>query len=657
MQPANFQALFDLNLVPIQLVDCIMDLLRYEPKARLTTQQCLEHPYFREVAVRLQPIPLPPAPTYPPTPSSGSYSYPQQPLPTQTVTLVSPPQSGHMVLDSPPAGRALPPSHSHGPHHSHGSHPVAFRASEERNGGGSLPSPQSNSSHERHFSLADSVASVPESISSFGGMSILHPSQGRPLPNLQRGSSIFDGSSGPSSNAGYPESVLGSQEGIAGGAASPAMYPSYVPVNGSAADYSAQQQRAAAAHAHRSSAAASTFYDGSIFEGIAPTRASSIMSFPVHFSGDAPAPQFSQAYNHPYHARAYRGPYENELSSPPGMQSPSQSTQGGKGRSWTLASVFDSTKQQQPGAASTSSQPSPPLAANMSGSSSLKRTPSESSQNQSRKDVEELDPKKAKKAAKEAEKAKREAATLAARDRARAVMLKKSRLGMAGDFLNNYTGPARTSQGNDGVGGGKDKGKGRAGVPPVAGGGVSGGGWHQYPGGYGGSGSPLPQIAEDSTRLRADSRHKARRRDDDDDVHSIAQSHSSVETTRTSSDGRRISMSSYNTMDSDPGPPRPPRFYNAIQRATSVSSLDAASRLSVASQPLPGQYGTRDGNLQPTRPPGTSASSVDSQLVQNFGGLWAAEGGGGGGENPNNLPPSSEGNNILPSGGIQRQTG
>jgi hypothetical protein len=261
-----------------------------------------------------------------------------------------------------------------------------------------------------------------------------------------------------------------------------------------------------------------------------------------------------------------------------------------------------------------------------------------------------VDPKKVKKqaekAAKEAEKAKREAATLAARERARAVMLKKSQLGMAGDFLNNY-GPGRPAPSKaESI---KDKGKGRAGVGTVASGSVGvSGGWHyhQQVGGYGvGSGSPLPQIAEDSTRLRADSRHKARRRDDDGDVHSIAHSHSSMETTRTSSEGRRVSVSSYNTMDSDPGPTRPPRFYNAIQRATSVSSLNASSaRLSVASQPLPGHYGTRDG-LPPPHPPG-SASSVDSQLVQNFGGLWAADGG----EHPNPNP-----NPDLQSSGMQQQ--
>ncbi|KAG8968086.1 hypothetical protein FRC03_008785 [Tulasnella sp. 419] len=45
--PVPFRPLFDVN-VPTSLVDCIADLLRYDPDLRLTAQQCMEHPYWKE---------------------------------------------------------------------------------------------------------------------------------------------------------------------------------------------------------------------------------------------------------------------------------------------------------------------------------------------------------------------------------------------------------------------------------------------------------------------------------------------------------------------------------------------------------------------------------------------------------------------------------
>lgn len=53
--PMDFVQLFDMSSIPIQLVDCLHELLRYEPTARLTTLQCLAHAYFTDVAPRLIP--------------------------------------------------------------------------------------------------------------------------------------------------------------------------------------------------------------------------------------------------------------------------------------------------------------------------------------------------------------------------------------------------------------------------------------------------------------------------------------------------------------------------------------------------------------------------------------------------------------------------
>ncbi|OAV89440.1 CMGC/RCK/MAK protein kinase [Puccinia triticina 1-1 BBBD Race 1] len=53
--PIDFVQLFDTSNIPIQLIDCLHELLRYEPRARLTTAQCLAHSYFTDVAPRLIP--------------------------------------------------------------------------------------------------------------------------------------------------------------------------------------------------------------------------------------------------------------------------------------------------------------------------------------------------------------------------------------------------------------------------------------------------------------------------------------------------------------------------------------------------------------------------------------------------------------------------
>ncbi|ORY34272.1 kinase-like domain-containing protein [Naematelia encephala] len=91
-KPANFRALFHAS-VPQSLVDCISDLLRYNPKYRMTAAQCIEHPYFHETLPHLQRTP--PLPRIPF--SSG------QP----------PPGAMPQVRMDPVPPRSLPPSHAH----------------------------------------------------------------------------------------------------------------------------------------------------------------------------------------------------------------------------------------------------------------------------------------------------------------------------------------------------------------------------------------------------------------------------------------------------------------------------------------------------------------------------------------------------------------
>ncbi|KIY52711.1 kinase-like protein, partial [Fistulina hepatica ATCC 64428] len=58
VQPKDLAGLFE-RTVPLSLIDCIRDLLRYEPARRLTSIQCLNHPYLLETIPRNN-IPFPP---------------------------------------------------------------------------------------------------------------------------------------------------------------------------------------------------------------------------------------------------------------------------------------------------------------------------------------------------------------------------------------------------------------------------------------------------------------------------------------------------------------------------------------------------------------------------------------------------------------------
>lgn len=59
IRPKDMQTLFD-PTVPVSLVHCIRDLLKYDPDKRLTSRQCLEHAYLRETTPRNN-IPIPSA--------------------------------------------------------------------------------------------------------------------------------------------------------------------------------------------------------------------------------------------------------------------------------------------------------------------------------------------------------------------------------------------------------------------------------------------------------------------------------------------------------------------------------------------------------------------------------------------------------------------
>ena len=95
VQPKNFQALFDRS-VPVKLVECIADLLKYDPETRLTARQCLDHPYLAETMPKNNP----------PIPVSSPPPLQSRPFPRAAQ------QPPALTTQTP---RAVPPSHAHSP--------------------------------------------------------------------------------------------------------------------------------------------------------------------------------------------------------------------------------------------------------------------------------------------------------------------------------------------------------------------------------------------------------------------------------------------------------------------------------------------------------------------------------------------------------------
>lgn len=554
--PRTLSSLFDTNTVSTQLIDCIADLLRYDPKSRLTTTECLDHAYFREVAYRFAPYSPSTtlSPSLPPTPTSVSFA-------------------ASIFSNSTSAStRPLPSAHTNG------FFKPPFQTSDPSRP--SLPSPANGfpdaPSPSRHYSFGSG------SIAGMSAYGIQLPGAGDYDSPMHSPDDLDD------RRESFPVSANSHWGGAHGD-------PNWGPSAGPS------QQRdipAFGTHLRRDSLAesvsASTFYDGSIFEGIAPTRASSIMSFPVGYSTldnseDATAPPSNaDRLGRIREGSAGSGGSQQVHLAPP---APSVS----KSRGWGFGSVFSSDKNSN---SSSNGAPPPPSQQ----PTSLKRTPSSASVSTQESAVSQapLDPKKAKKeaerAAKEAEKAKREALQQASRERARAVMKKKSQLMEAADPLNSFSNHTRSV--------GADKGKARASNA------------------VGQGSSKMPQIVEDTSRLQvSDPRYKARRRDEDEDVHSV----SSNDTGHSLQRGRAYSISSQATSASDPGKgPRPHRRETDIPRAPSLSSI-GSSAASSARVPHHSHFYSRA--------PNTGHSSLDHQLVQNMQGL-ATNGDGGGWKSP-----------------------
>lgn len=100
IQPRDIRALFE-PTVPLELVECISDLLKYDPDIRLSSQQCVDHPYL----VRTTPLNNPPPPPGMAPQSNGRVTNGRA---ARAHSSVSPARSLPSVTP-----RSIPPSHSH----------------------------------------------------------------------------------------------------------------------------------------------------------------------------------------------------------------------------------------------------------------------------------------------------------------------------------------------------------------------------------------------------------------------------------------------------------------------------------------------------------------------------------------------------------------
>ncbi|KIK70972.1 hypothetical protein GYMLUDRAFT_306609 [Collybiopsis luxurians FD-317 M1] len=82
MDPQDIHNLFDRS-VPISLIHCIRDLLKFDPDVRLTSHQCLHHRYLAE-SLHRNDIPLPPGVRLATTPQTNGTS--QLQIPTATAS-------------------------------------------------------------------------------------------------------------------------------------------------------------------------------------------------------------------------------------------------------------------------------------------------------------------------------------------------------------------------------------------------------------------------------------------------------------------------------------------------------------------------------------------------------------------------------------------
>ncbi|EST05663.2 Protein kinase domain protein [Kalmanozyma brasiliensis GHG001] len=641
-KPIKFSRLFT-DRVPQSLVDCIEDLLRYDPKARLTSKDCIEHHYMRFYAPRLRP------PQAKPVVSATAPLRPQQVLATNLA-----------------ASRPIPPSHS---------------------------TPLSPHANRPPFGAADS---------NIRPLAMLRQPDGTPLVMVNGGRPVIQAPV-PAANAhASPASPMQEDMDQAQWAPPDASMSREVSLSGypafpdSASVYSSSAHHDGPPSVAHSSDASSTLVNGPMRlpNGHIDPRHAQTLHAPQHeqylrhLRQGSDQAQVSDYDGHgafvpspgQYASRDMQGYLSATSSSIDLAQQQDPNTSGEtissrdkdkrKSKGWGISSVFGggggggangvvadngSAHQYANGSAPSSRRPSNGVASAYAAGNgshqelkaSLEPTPAQriaaehatSAAQSNGVPAKPIDPKKAKKeaekAAREAEKAKREAQQKAARDRARAVMQKRQQIlassnnkdsveWLAGSVQADSvyrTSPSEKARGKQPAAPGSQL------SPPVSG--LAPGEFARSPlqppihglsPDYGMNGNPAiaGNMAWRGVGAAIYSRsNKARRREHDDD-HSMSSFEDGVEPRRAN---YAPSIQSYQTGDSDPGPGTgqhgQPGHY--VQRASSSSSLASAPPVIDQRRFAPSLESHRSS--AETR----IISSLDHQLIANMERMTAAE--------------------------------
>ncbi|KAK8866104.1 hypothetical protein IAR55_001255 [Kwoniella newhampshirensis] len=562
-KPVRFRGLFN-DSVPQSLVDCISDLLRYNPKYRMTAAQCIDHAYFHETLPHLQRTPpLPRIPFSQGQPAPGA----ARPAPAEFTA----------------APRQLPPSHSHTPHDAR----PAFANGDMR----TLPPPvgtpdgsSPSASHRLFFPSQSHLHNTHADSRAYAASAsaLVHQLRELDLPTDDLASY---GNRPPPSPGARRESAYSQTTGI---------------------HRSQQWVNDVALNTRRPSNTHSSMYDGSVFEG-----SQGGLSNPNFGSySNASLERTPDLYSHPSsHVAAYVQQQQRYAEETPRLAASSQLSlapsseptvdavradklaASGKKKKWGLSSVFGGVGKSTPDLATVDENA-------YTGTSSLKRTQS-GHRPQDRAPSLPLppppppiidDPKKAKKEAerqaKELAKAQREAMASKQKERARAVMQKRNQLievrkganakgeiefsssGIAmtpdaaplGSSLNQppvFTSASSTSLAQGASPSLRDP---RSYGGPAT---QSMASVRSHDSGHSGhsgrSGLSAAALAAYDDVHSTVNRHKARRRDDDDDHSMSSFGHNSL---------RSRSALTVGTVDSDPGPRRSTRseWHDPIQR-------------------------------------------------------------------------------------------
>ncbi|SPC62282.1 probable cdk-related kinase 1 [Ustilago sp. UG-2017b] len=659
-KPVKFSRLFS-DRVPQSLIDCIEDLLRYDPKARLTSRDCVEHEYMKNEAPRLRP---------------------PQARPIVSATSSRRPQGAFAPNNG--ASRPIPPSHS-GPLSPHAKPPFGAADSNLRPLA-MLRQPDGSAvvmvnGSRVHTNASGNATNSPAAANMHGSTASPMQVDGAevhwspPVSSMNRQVSLSGYPAFPDSASVYAQSSSAHHDGPSSGAPSSdatvvlgnaSMVPSDVqPTEATLKHTDYRHGQALQAHQYEQYQCQYRQEAGQVQRGGYEDQAAAAAAYDRE---QAARSDVFVPYGAPYPGAGSSGDLSQKNDSNASNETiGSRDKERRRSKAWGLniSSVFggsgssgsgggaggagtSATHHYAVGNAAAARMPPNGIAAN--GSTQELRTSMEPTPAQriaaehantpgqpNSAPVKQLDPKKAKKeaekAAREAEKARREAQQKAARDRARAVMQKRNQLLASSNSKDPVEWLAGTIQAEEPYRNGpSEKARGKQ---PAGPGSQLSPSMPSFPSGEFPR-SPLQQpihalgpdygmaanaaitgpMAWRGVGARGYTRsNKARRREHDDD-HSMSSFEDAI-------DPRRASMQSYQTGDSDPGPgtgsgQHLPQGHH-IQRASSSSSLASAPSLLDQRRVAPSLESHRSS--QETR----SISSLDHQLITNMENMTAAE--------------------------------